>query len=437
MKLDINKNPWSKNDEKEHPESVLEWWCIECFFKTVEDNKNWSLKTGLNEWDMGNEIGSIFNQTLFDEDENKHIVGYIRNEESQLISKKDLLHVQFDECYIKGSYPDYELYFNDKQNKIKLKIFYHAESLPRWVAQEVTDGLLPMGMGFYRYGFIPKCKVTGTMEKGGKTYHIKGKGYYEHVWGDFWYDNPFSGFSDFRRTIRTYSKLIGWWIRNHRIKIPKSLAFSTENNPFGYDWTWGVLDNGWALFYGNILFWLTKGPVAGTLILTKDGLNYEEFGDISFKYNKMSYSKEYDFYYPTDYEIIARKNEEILHLRFTMTTDPREYNSKFSGGKYFIGFVIVEAPGKIKGYYFDGENKVDLSGNCKIEPQRQASVIGHNSLKINITKPPVGVGVSFDFESHFLRRKMFTNIQLAPIPKVNFNIKKIKNKKINKNKLRH
>jgi len=426
-------NPWTPEDEREHPRSILEWWCLISFIKSIEDNKRWGLKIAFSEWNKNkNEQGSILNFDLYDKENDKHFIYYLRDESNRLKAAKDSFYISYGDSFAKGVYPHYEMYINDKKNNIKIDIEFNAESLPRWIAQDATSGQLPLGLGFYRYGFIPKVAISGKMVMNGSTYNLDGKGYYEHAWGDMWYDNPLSSFSGIKKTITIYLKLISWWLHNNKIRIPKSLMFSTENNPFGYDWAWALLDNGWSVYYGNIMFWVMEGPAAGTLILSKDGKKYEEFCNIHFRYNKTHPSKKHDFYYPTDLEITATKGKEKLHLRFTMTSDTREYLSRFIGGSYWLGFVICEAPGIVKGYYFDGEKKTKLSGICKIEPQRQISVIGHNSLKIDFQKPPAGVGISFDLDSHYLRKKIFAQIQLAPRPKIKLNIKKINGSKINK-----
>jgi hypothetical protein len=172
-----------------------------------------------------------------------------------------------------------------------------------------------------------------------------------------------------------------------------------------------------------------EGPTAGTLILSKDGKTYVEFCNVHFKYNKTQYSKNYDFYYPEELEVTATKGKEKLHLRFKMTNESREYISRFSGGKYWLGFVICEAPGIVDGYYLDGEEKIKLSGTCKIEPQRQASIIGHNSLRIDFVKPPGGIGISFDLDSHYFRKKILFQIKLAPHLKIKINFKRIDSSK--------
>ena len=401
-------NPWTAEDEGEHFPSVIEWWGAEAFFKSVEDNKRWSLKGSLTEWlTKEKKPGSNIIITLFDLGNNKHFSYYSRNDSAKLESAKDSFSVRYSNSFMKGSYPNYEMHFRDSKNNIGLDIRYHAESLPHWIAQEVTNGWLPMGLGFYRYGFIPKNHLSGTMKIKDKTFSIEGNGYFEHVWGDFSYTNPLLYVSELKKTISTYSKLIGWWIHNRKIRIPESIMLSTENNPLGYDWVWALLDNGWSLFYGNILFWIMKGPAAGTLILSKDGKTYTEFCNINFQYNKTRYAKNYDFYYPSELVITAQRKREKLYLRFEMTAESREFLLRFTGRKNFLGLVICEAPGIVEGYYFDGEKKIKLNGICKMEPQRQTSVIGHNSLKLDFLLPPKGVGIDTELNSHYLKRIIF------------------------------
>jgi hypothetical protein len=293
--------------------------------------------------------------------------------------------------------------------------------MPHWVAQNITDGWLPWGFGFYRYGFIPKLDFSGKMKIKNKILNLKGTGYFEHVWGDWSFHNPLVKGKNFSNAIKLYSKLGGWWLNNHKIKIPKSITFTSENNPIGYDWVWAILDNGWTIFYGNIMLWIMEGPAAGILILSKDDESYEEYCNIDFKYNKIKYSKNYEFLYPSELEITARKDKKILHLNFLMTNECREFIQKFPDGKYWCAFVICEAPGIVNGYYYDGKKNIKLKGFSKIEPQRQISMLGHNSLKLNFILPPKGVGATFYLDSHFLRKKIKAQIKLTPRPKITFN----------------
>ena len=421
-----SNNPWTKEDEREHPFSVIEWWCLISPIKTNEDNKDWWIKIAFSEWNKDkNEIGSIINFDLLDQKNKKHYIYYVRSDSFRLKSEENRFYVAFEDSFFEGQYPNYKIYINDKKNNIKLSTKFTAEALPRWIAQDITSGQLPMGLGYYRYGFIPKVKVSGKLIFNEKELNFAGRGYYEHAWGDMWFDNPLSGFSGLKKTVNIYLKLIRWWFRNNKISIPRSIKFSTENNPFGYDWAWSLLDNGWSLYYGNIMFWIMEGPSTGTLILTKDGKKYEEFANIQFRYINIKQSKTHDFFYPTELEINAKKGNKKLYLHFKMTDETREYFSRFSGGNYWIGFIINESPGVVNGYYYDGKEKIKLSGISKIEPQRQIAFEGHNSLKIDILKPPEGVGISFELDSHLIKKKMFAKIQLAPIPKIKLYMKRI------------
>jgi hypothetical protein len=336
-------------------------------------------------------------------------------------------YINHDESYMRGLFPDYIIHIMDLKNKILFDFNFQAKSMPQWVAQSITDGWLPWGLGFYRYGFIPKLDVSGKIKIKNKTFNVEGIGYLEHVWGDWSLKNPLYAFSNLKKAIFLYAKLGYWWLHNHTIKIPESITFTSENNPIGYDWVWAVMDNGWTIFYGNIMLWIMKGPAAGILILSKDGKNYEDFCDIDFTYKKTIYLKNYDFFYPTELEVTARKDKQILHLYFKMTNDCIEFFQQFPKGGYWRAFVICEAPGIVDGYYYDGNKKINLKGFCKIEPQRQISKFGHNSLKLDFLSPPKGVGATFNLNSHFLRKNIQAQIQLAPRPKVSFDNFKIDN----------
>ena len=155
--------------------------------------------------------------------------------------------------------------------KIKLTVDadYTARSAPHWIAQETTQGNVPIGLNFYRYGFLPYCDITGTIIYG-KNPIISKEKVPKHAWGNWSFQNPAST-SGAHRTITTYGHLTKWWLSHHRFKIPQRISFTSKNNPFGYDWVWGVCDNSWSLFLGNSLFWVSEGPSFGALYVTPVG----------------------------------------------------------------------------------------------------------------------------------------------------------------------
>ncbi|OYT28178.1 hypothetical protein B6U98_05440 [Thermoplasmatales archaeon ex4572_165] len=422
-------NPWTSDDEKEHYPSVLEWWCTEGFFKCKKTGKTWSFKGSFSEWcTAGNVHGSTYDFTLFDPEKKKYFSSYIRTDEEKLdisYDEENKIITRFNNAFLTGIYPNYKMRYENIKDDIVLELRYHSESLPHWITQDITGGYLPMGMGFYRYGFIPRNTIDGTLSIKDHEFSVKGTGYYEHVWGDFSYKNPLANLSFLKKSVPIYQKLIAWWIHNHNPKIPNKIRFLSENNPLGYDWLWGILDNGWSFFLGNILFWVSEGPIFGTLILTKDGKHYHEFCDVTYQYKKLEQSKNFDFVYPTDIIINARDKNEKLTLNCKMIMPCREFVTLLNQKKW-LAFVICEAPGKITGSYQNDQGKINLSGLCKFEPQRQISNYGHNELSIDFIKPPKGVGIKINLESHFLNKRICSKLCFDPYPKIRFSSKKNK-----------
>ncbi len=157
-----------------------------------------------------------------------------------------------------------------------------------------------------------------------------------------------------------------------------------------------------------------NGPAFGTLIVSSDGKTYDEYGDIKFNYNKIRYARNFDFYYPSDFEIKARKGKKTIILRFRMTSESHEFKVRYPETKYWLGYIICEATGIVNGTYSDEHGTINLSGISKIEPQRQISILGHNALSFQINKPPKGFGIKVDFESHYLKKRLSANFQLLP-----------------------
>jgi len=65
-------NPCIVEYEKIHPESVIEWWCHEIFYKTQDDKKNWQLKATMTEFGKKNWCGTNSQTTYYDLNEKNH-----------------------------------------------------------------------------------------------------------------------------------------------------------------------------------------------------------------------------------------------------------------------------------------------------------------------------------------------------------------------------
>jgi len=418
-------NPWTPQDEGDHFPIVKEWWTIETIFKTLEDNKKWNFMTIIS-YKM-KPPGSFFQYSLFDINSKKCILRKdIDAEIEKLHHEKYKVDLRYEDSTVKGLYPDYDINIIDKEKDFQIGFKYKAKSLPHWVAQEATEGKLPIGLNYYKYGFIPNCDLNGKMKIKNKIYTIKGKGYFEHIWGNWSYENPFQVVSGISKTFSTYLNLSKWWLSNHKPKIPDKIKFTTENDISGYDWIWGVFDNNWTLFYGNVMFWVSEGPAFGVLSITPDGKNYWDFCNINFHYNKCIYVKNYDIFIPSDLELFGKLNDKKIHLHFWLTTDSYEYIDPFKKKGFYKAFILGEMPSQVEGTYEDSEKKIDLKGDCKMMPLRQPSILGHNSICFKFIKPPKGFGIDIDLNSHYLKKKFLTKIHFAPRPKIKCDIKKLK-----------
>lgn len=425
------KNPWTPEDEGDHYPTMKEWWCIETLFKTLKDNHKWNLKAS-----VAYELETpscFFIYHLFDMTSKKVVAKKAINDDiDKFTHKKNLVDLKYGNYTVKGLFPDYEIHIEDDEQKFLSDMKFKAKIFPHWSAQDSTNGYLPIGLDYYRYGWLLNCDLSGTFKIKDEIQNIKGTGYIEHAYGNWSYANPFQKLSGIRKTISTYAKLFDWWVKQYNPKVPNRISFTSENNPFGYDWFWGIFDNDWSIFYGNSLFWVSEGPAFGVLTLFTEGNKYLDFGNVHFKYNKSKYIKEYDMYYPTDLTITAKIDDKKLRVRAKPLFDGYEYIDRFKRGGFYRAFIMPELPGIMEGIYTDNEKTIELKGDCKIVQQRQPSILGHNSITIDFLKPPDGVGVTLELNSHYLKKKMFTKIQLAPHPKIKLDFKRIKGSKINK-----
>ncbi|KYK31981.1 MAG: hypothetical protein AYK22_00025 [Thermoplasmatales archaeon SG8-52-3] len=416
----------AKKFEKEYYPCTKEWWCAEGFFKTIENNKNFCFKSTIFQG-IGRDktLWTSYSISIFDLDNNKIYKYSSLKDKNKLDTEKEFFNIKYEKSYITGSYPNYKMYFFDLDNNINLNLKFHSNSLPYWVAQKITNGSLPWNLGYFEYGFIPKNKILGYIKINNNKFTLEGKGYFEHIWGNFSYISIFSSKVSLKKTISTYLKLILNWLRNQDLKIPNSITFSTNNRPPGYDWIWAVLDNEWSIFFGNMMFWIMDGIGTGILIFSKDGKNYTEFSNIQFKYKKMKYLKKYDFYYPIELQIIAKKENETLFLNIKNLSESSEDITEATIEKNLLGFLISEVPCKISGYYNDCKKKIILKGFSKIESHRLLKPIGYNSLKINFEKTKNKLGLLSSFDSHYFRKKIDIKFDIYPKFKFKINFKRI------------
>ena len=123
-------------------------------------------------------------------------------------------------------------------------------------------------------------------------------------------------------------------------------------------------------------------------------------------------------------EVTGILDDKKIILRVWSTTESYDYIFPHDNKGFYKALTLFEMPGRMKGVFIDGDKKFELIGDCKIVQQRQPSVLGHNSLDIKFIKPPKGVGIDIDLNSHYLNKKIMTKIHFAPRLKIKCRVKK-------------
>jgi hypothetical protein len=415
------ENPWTPQDEGDHSPVLKEWWTVELLFDSPENHKHWNLMiTMAYEHDTPS---CFFQYVLFDMSLKKCVLDKDINDDiTKFHHVKNTLDLRYEQSSLTGAYPSYHLHVQDDEKGLLVDIDFQARSLPHWIAQDVTSGNLPIGLNYYRYGFLPHCDVKGTMTFQGTPMEVKGKGYLEHAWGNWSYTNPLQMLAGIRKTMKTYAHLSRWWLSHHNISFPNCIEFTSENNLFGYDWAWGICENNWSMFYGNSLLWVSEGPSFGSLCVTPDGNQYWEFCNLHFKYNRMLYLKPYDIFYPLELELRGRLEDKTIHLRFISTTENYEYIDPRTKSRFYNAFILSGLPGIVEGTFTDREKTVPLKGECKMTALRQVPKLGHNAIQFSFLKPPQGIGMTIVVDSHYLKKQVVKVCQLAPRPRLHWKI---------------
>jgi hypothetical protein len=402
---------WCPADEGAHYPCSREWWNVDAIM-TLDNGARWTLTSSF-EYEQETPACNLF-LTLFNlSSGTSYSLGSHGDPIGTLIFEKNTVNLSYHDSWMQGSYPSYQVHFQRFNVTIDLRL--NATTPPKWVADSISNAVLPMGLGSYRYGFIPRCEVVGTMTMDNETHSITGTGYYEHVWGNWTYSNPLQSSSGIEGTLAAYGRLGAWWL-SQRSRLPERVGFATESNMFGYDWIWASFDNGWSLFYGNIPFWVTEGPAFGVLYIVSPQGRYLTFSDVEFSYGSMQYVAAYDAYYPTNIALTARHGEHRVTLNCTMACDVHTYLDTNLSSALWKAIYLWESPGPITGAYHNESSTVILNGTCEIEPMRQVSILGHNALDITMLPPEQDLGFDCRIVSHYFDVALRVRCQLLPVP---------------------
>ncbi|MBC7081660.1 MAG: hypothetical protein H5T44_05405 [Thermoplasmatales archaeon] len=375
--IPVNLPLKSGNDDFFH-DCMREWWNVDAFIKA---DKNYSITASF-EYEKETPAANLF-FTIFDHDDK--IVYNLSSYEDDIDEIKfgEGLNITYKNSSLHGEYPYYIFHLENKG--VAVRIYLEAIS-PKKI---VSDGAIPIGFGSYYYLFVPECRAWGWIEFYGSKKEFEGIAYFEHVWGNWSYNKPLSNFSI--ETIKNYVRIFRWWAGNANLSF-SSFSISSDN-PFGYDWSWGWLYDGRAIFFGNIPFWINElnfgvlyiydgeiREVKNLKIEYLDGIYFEG----AFIPKKIKISNE-------NFSIVLEMGD-ICHVY--LDNLPSFYWKKL---------ILYEAPGKIY------ENGKEI-GKCEIEIERQVSIFEYFLLKLYFSNS----SLNFIFISYLLNLIFGINISINP-----------------------
>jgi parallel beta-helix repeat protein len=402
---------FTPEEEGDHFPCSCEWWAVHVAL-TLDSDAHWDVFIGFQyETQSTNRSNlSVFILFLycFNRDSGKTL-DFTRfqskkgNQSIPFFFKKNVVDIQYYNCSMKGLYPKYLAYVENENKSFTLNISLNATSSSHWVAQNESNGYFPWGLGWCRYGFIPRLDVVGNITIEGTTSTSRGIGYLEHAWGNFTYGiekKSLVSLSEFAKNLHKVLPFVTW-VLSEQSKNINPLKLSTANH-YGYDWAWGTFTNGWGLHFG---FFHSLG---GEVSLTPDGKTFWDFGNISVRYGRLLYIPETDTYSPLDLNITAHKEDKTLYLRLTTTADP-DLNliNIYPRSRFTCGSGGIQTIGVIEGYYQDNEQNISLYGNCTFAIYRQFQAVHYGSVEITHICPPQGVGFSVEIISNLLGAKLY------------------------------
>lgn len=425
-----NQSHFTPDEEGDHFPCGCEWWC---FHSSV------TLQTGthldiLTEFQYGTKAvnRSTINVVLFCfycfNRDTGQVFDFTEtfvnkgNQSGPFSFKKNTLDVRFNNCTLKGLYPSYFIYVENENKSFIMNISLNATSSSHWIAENISNGYFPWGLGWARYGIIPRLDVEGNITFNGTTSRSSGIAYYEHLWGNFSYFITLKSPSEFIAFVKNLPKVMPFvkWIWTEQTKTYSQLKLSTSNH-YGYDWVWGSFTNGWSVQLG---FFHTMG---GEVCLTPDGQTFWDFADLSVKYTRLLYIPETDTYYPLDMNITAKSGDKTLHLSLTTTTQPYlGVLTVYPASRLCSGAGGIQTAGIIEGYYSDASQNISLQGNCTIGPFRQYPTTRFESLEVARIRSPQATGFSIEIVSHLVGARLYIERLRRPDRQLNISLEMIR-----------
>lgn len=371
--------------EGAHFSSKSEWFCF-CFSLRLDDGSHWDICFELcYKRDKNNNTKCFPIIAFWDRTNNDaYYYSFEHFKDKNISFNENKLFASYYNSSMEGIYPNYYVTLQESQEGLGLNLDLNAISEYHWALQDSSQGYFPWwANGLGRYAFIPVLNVNGSITINSKKINVSGIGYYEHVWGNFSFIlNPEN--RNFKEKINYLQKtwlIAKWFINEQKSPYNGKKEFSKESF-LGYDWIWGVFDNGWSV-WGNIFHYfdfIIKGPSLGIITLLPDGKTFWEFGDIDLIYSNWYYVEEADMYLPLGIKLLARKDDKMVVLYLSTICNPWETHILYPASSFSCGFTGVMTASVINGYYTDPEQNVSLNGYCSLGLYRKN--LNFESLKL-------------------------------------------------------
>lgn len=310
----------TEEDEGFHKRDTQEWYYVGAIFDNSHPKfANWTLVCTFLTTRGIREYNSMW---LFPPDEENAIdIGFMDLKPRSLKASKKRVDVTFQNNFLKGMYPDYQLYFESENKKYIIDLKLKGDTDPKWVTQNGEKVIRAKSSYLHDY-FIPRVLISGTISVDGTAYPVQGEGYYEHVRGLV---DPFA----------TY----GWlWIgipraegKGKNLCINIGTSYNLDNTP--QEQMIYFTENG--KDYGTFIIYkienIETAEVADLRYPTKLHLTAEESG------NKMDITLTR---LPCTYKVVGK---ELFNFRATFITGPASCSGTFEwkGKKYKLSSVAI------------------------------------------------------------------------------------------------
>ncbi|MBN1861334.1 MAG: hypothetical protein JW840_07740 [Candidatus Thermoplasmatota archaeon] len=326
--IDSGRHIILEEDEGFHKGSRREWWYYNVFFNHPDsDLQGYSLVVTFNQMKFFDirflRPDNLF-ILLFDEAGTSYEFSTLNKRRGTLQATTPGVDVTFEDSWVKGLYPTWHVHAVNIEKNFIVDLDFEADFLPVWV--EGRSANLPIASyvtgGDY---YVPRCKVNGNLTWDGKTYHVGGIGYHDHVW----------------------QSVVPRWISK------------------GWDWANLHFDNGWEMYVSKFYLRLPLKVSFSSIIISPNNRNITEFDHFDVTYTETETPKGLPLmHYPKKMHVVAKRDDMVLELDIVVyNTVVKAWRlartGMFEGPCYATGtFSWADYTVKLNGYGFSEFTRV-------------------------------------------------------------------------------